>query len=128
MLKQLDPSIASGQAAILEQLSDLRKLPEQDDEGVLRATKDAYIVASNLLEGAAIILAADGFPIPYGCASTDSKGGVRIEWVRDAASVHLVVPCTDEQEGYVYHEDGTRYATERADAESLARWLRIIKD
>jgi hypothetical protein len=40
----------------------------------------------------------------------------------------LVVPFTDEQEGYVYHEEGTQYATEQANADSLARWLRIIKD
>ena len=67
-----------------------------------------------------------GGGIPAGCGSTDSEGGVRIEWVCPTASVHLVVPATSDRKAYIYHEVGDDYATEDATPERLAYWLRQI--
>ena len=113
---------------LIEQLVELGNEPEQDAYGVLRPTKHAFDLASNLLVDAAIASDAEARHVPYGCVSTDAQGGVRVEWVRDSASVHLIVPYSEDRREYVYHEEGTRYATEPATAESLSRWLRIIKE
>ena len=115
-------------SSLIQQLVELRNEPEQDEYGTLRATKGSFDLACHLLTNAAIVSGLEGGRVPYGCASTDSKGGIRIEWVRESTSVHLVIPAAEERDGYVYHEEGTNYGTESATAEALARWLRIIKD
>jgi hypothetical protein len=51
---------------------------------------------------------------------------VRVEWVREGASVHLVVPADRGQLAYVYHEVADWYATEDATPERLAQRLREI--
>jgi hypothetical protein len=61
-----------------------------------------------------------------GCASTDSEGGVRIEWICPTASVHLIVPAKGDSVAYIYHEVGDDYATEDATPGRLAYWLRHI--
>ncbi len=111
---------------ILQQLYGLQKGPETDDYGRLQPTKHAFGKAIDLLVNAAI----DAYPrqIPSGCVSTDSEGGVRIEWVRETSSVHLVVPATNSSESYVYHEVDNNYATEDATSESLSNWLKLIAD
>ncbi len=114
-------------SSLIQQLIEVRSAPEHDDHGVLRASQHAFDASCNLLVDAAIVSALAGGSIPNGCVSTDSEGGVRIEWVRDAASVHLVVPASDARGGYVYREVGTTYGTEPATAESLARCLRVIE-
>ena len=83
-------------------------------------------MASHLLTDAAIVSALKGRQIPLGCASTDSEGGIRIEWVRPTSSVHLVIPASPGRDGYVYHEVGDQYGTVSATPEALARWLREI--
>ena len=110
----------------LGQLIDLRKEPKKDDYGRLRPTDDAFNRSFRLLAGAAIEATRQGRVIPAGCGSTDSEGGVRIEWVCPTASVHLVVPATSDRKAYIYHEVGDDYATEDATAERLAYWLRQI--
>ncbi|MBU4272740.1 MAG: hypothetical protein KKE86_01490 [Planctomycetes bacterium] len=111
---------------ILRQLYELRNGPESDDYGRLQPTKHAFDKVIDLLIDAAI----DAAPrkIPRGCVSTDSEGGVRIEWVRDTSSVHLVVPATNSSVSYVYHEVGNNYATEDATAEGLSHWLKLIAE
>lgn len=111
---------------LMGQLVDLRNSEECDDYGILRATKYAFDLACNLLVDAAIVAAKDGRQIPHGCASTDSEGSIRIEWVRPTTSVHLVVPATGDSEEYIYHEIENQYGTETASAEVLAFWLRVI--
>lgn len=114
---------------LIKQIVDLRHGPESDEYGVLRPTKDVYDSTCALLINAAIVSAIQARkPIPYGCVSTDSQGGVRIEWVRDSASIHLIVPASEDRDAYVYHEEGSIYGTEPASAEALASWLRLIKD
>ena len=83
--------------------------------------------ADTLLLIDAAIVAYPRYGIPAGCASTDSECGVRIEWVRPGASVHLVVPAEESRPPYVYHEVGNDYATEDVTAERLAYWLQSIE-
>jgi hypothetical protein len=113
-------------SAITEQLGELQNEQERDEHGVLRADRFACETACELLTNAAIILAREyKFVIPYGCASTDSEGGVRIEWIRPTCGVRLVVPAAPV-EAYIYHEVGDTFDTEPATAETLAHWLREI--
>ena len=114
-------------SSLIQQLIEVRNAPEHDNHGILRASQHAFDASCNLLVDAAIVSALESGSIPNGCVSTDSEGGVRIEWVRDAASVHLVVPASDSRAGYVYREVGATYGTEPATAESLARCLRVIE-
>lgn len=111
---------------VVRQLVDLWKEPEEDDYGRLRPTQHAFDQSVHLLVDAAIEANPDRV-IPAGCVSTDSEGGVRIEWVRPTASVHLVVPAVAECVAYIYHEVGNDYATEDATPERLAYWLRWIE-
>ena len=108
------------------QLVDLWKEPEEDDYGRLRPTGYAFNRSFGLLVNAAIEARPQG-RIPAGCVSTDSEGGVRIEWVCSTASVHLVVPAARDGMPYIYHEVGDDYATEDATSKRLAHWLRQIE-
>lgn len=113
-------------SSLIGQLVELRTTQEADEYGVLRASEHAYNLACHLLIDAAIVAAPEGREVPYGCATTDSEGGVRIEWVGSTSSVHLVVPVVSNRPAYIYHEIGNTYATELATPEQLARWLREI--
>jgi len=110
---------------IVGQLVELWNEPEEDEYGRLKPTRHAFDTSVQFLIDAAIV-AYPRYGIPAGCASTDSECGVRIEWVRPGASVHLVVPAEENRPPYVYHEVGNDYATEDATAERLAYWLKSI--
>lgn len=111
-------------SGILKQLVELLSQPERDEYGQLRPTKNTFDTAYALLVDTAIVSASQSRPIPYGRVSTDSEGGVRIEWVRPTTSVHLVVPASAD--AYIYHEVGNAYDVDLAAPESLAHWLRTI--
>ncbi len=111
---------------IVAQLVELWKGPESDDYGRLQPTQYAFDKVIQLLVDAAIVTYPNGHQIPGGSVSTDSEGGVRIEWIRDPARVHLIVPATDQKAAYVYHEVGNDYATEDVTAERLSYWLRTV--
>lgn len=112
---------------LLRELEELRTAtPEKDEYGVLRATKHAYTTAADVLINAAIVAGLSGRQIPRGIVSTDSEGGIRIEWNRPHRSVRLIVPFSAERDGYVYHQEGSQYGTAAAIPESLAQWLRGI--
>jgi len=116
-------------SALIGQLEELRNVEEPEDEyGILRPTDIAYERARSLLVDAAISAARCGRQIPYGCVSTDSEGGVRVEWVRPTASVHLVVPASSRRLPYIYHEVNDSYATDSASPKGLARWLQEIQE
>lgn len=108
--------------SIPDQLTELQNGPESDDYGRLRPTE--YAVSATLA------LLRDIKHIPAGCVSAYSRGGVRIEWVREAASVHLIVPSVADplRLPYIYHEIDDDYATEDATPERLAYWLERIAD
>jgi hypothetical protein len=113
-------------SSLIRELNELWIGPESDEYGTLRPTKYAFDEATRLLVDAAIVAAGEHRQIPRGCVSTDADGGVRIEWVRNDASVHLVVPSTGEAAPYIYHEVGSDYGTEDARDVRLAFWLRRI--
>lgn len=112
---------------IVGQLVELWQQPEKDEYGRLRPTRHAFDRSVELLVDAAIEANHQQRLIPSGCASTDSEGGVRIEWVRPAASVHLVVPASEDRVAYVYHEVGDEYGTEDVTPKRLAYWLHRIE-
>jgi hypothetical protein len=113
-------------SAIVAQLAELWNGPEEDEYGRLRPTQDAFDAAMELFSDSAMPTDFDAQSIPHGCVSTDSEGGVRIEWITDRASVHLIVPSKKTARAYVYHELGSDYATEDATAERLTYWLRSL--
>ena len=113
-------------SAIIRQLVELRNEAEHDEYGVLCASQHAFEAGCLLLIDAAIFSARSGRQIPYGVASTDSQGGIRVEWVRPTASVHLVVAATASQKPYIYHEVPSDFGTEPATAEVFAHWLSKI--
>lgn len=112
---------------IVSQLVELWNEPEEDEYGRLRPTQGAFDRSVCLLVDAAIEAHRQERRIPSGCVSTDSEGGVRIEWVHPTASVHLAVPASRDKEAYIYHEIDDEYATEDVTPERLAYWLRWIK-
>jgi len=97
-----------------------------DDYGRLRPTQEAVDKAVHLLLDGAACSAGRGFL--RAVFRSDSEGGVRIEWVRDSESVHLVVPPTNRGAAYIYHEAGGDYATEDATPELLSHRLRVIDE
>ena len=112
---------------IVKQLVELWTGPMNDDYGRLQPTQYAFDTTVELLVDAAIDGQFDEQrKIPYGCVSTDSEGGVRIEWIRERVSVHLIVPPDRSKVAYVYHEFGGNYATEDATPERLSYWLRTV--
>jgi hypothetical protein len=113
-------------SALVRQLVELREEAEADEYGTLQATPHAFDIGCNLLTDAAIVSAPLGQQIPYGSVSTDSEGGVRIEWVGTDNSVHLVIPASTDRDSYIYHEVGSQFATEPATPEALARWLHVV--
>ena len=124
--KTPDDSITLGSVPLVAKLVNLWKGPEKDDYGRLRPTQHAFDRSACLLIAAAIEVKHQQRQIPAGCVSTDSEGGVRIEWIRPTVSVHLVVPAGRDRVAYVYHEVDNDYATEDATPERLAYWLRRI--
>jgi hypothetical protein len=113
-------------SAIIRQLVELRSEEETDEYGTLRPSRLAFETACSLLTDAAIVAALRNRRIPHGCASTDSEGGIRVEWVRPTSSVHLVIPASADRDGYVYHEVGNVYGSAPATPEMLAHWLQEI--
>ncbi len=105
----------------MNELANLRRGLDEDDYGRLRPTQHAFDRSVDLL-----VDANRQCPIPAGCVSTDSEGGVRIEWIRPTASVHLVVPAKENRVPYVYHEVDAEYATEDATPELLADRIRKL--
>ena len=115
---------------LLEQLSELRQEEPTDEYGILRLEESAFEQARELLTNATLVLAAEyGAKMPYGCASTDSEGGLRIDWLRSDRAVNLVIPAANQKPSYLYHELGPDHAAEyEVTPERLAIWLRIIDD
>jgi hypothetical protein len=117
-------------SGLLEQLSELRQEEPTDDYGILRLDEPAFEQARELLTDTTIVLATKyGAKMPHGCASTDSEGGLCIDWLRSDRAVNLVIPATDQKPSYLYHELGPDHAVEyEVTPERLATWLRIIND
>ena len=117
----------SPMSALLSDLRDLMKEGGENEEcgedeyGALRPTIHAFRTALNLIIEASFLL-MDGYP--FGCASTDSEGGIRVEWFTTKGEIRLVIPASKEKEPYIYYEFGEKYGVDRqANADKLARWI-----
>lgn len=112
---------------IIKQLVELWMEEEEDEYGRLRPTKYAFDKSVQLLVDTTRELRLH--EITAGCCvSTDSEGGVRLEWIQPKASIHLVIPSDESREAYIYHEVDNEYATDNATPERLAYWLQLIKE
>jgi hypothetical protein len=104
--------------------SDLVGLIEgdlEDEYGILRPTQYS---AGKLLQ----LLVSAGLQtrkrVPYGAASTDDEGGIRLEWHWRGREVRLVIPASPEGHHYIYHELDNDYGLEmRVNHTTLANWL-----
>lgn len=76
----------------------------KDEYGCLWPTRHAF---NTLFD---ILVEANQQHRMSGCASTDSEGGMRIEWIRHMGNVHLVVRASGE--AYIYHQIGDSHGTE----------------
>lgn len=107
--------------AVFGQLLALYDEEPEDDYGILKPTQHAFFTAVQLLTSAGL---QSRNRLPYGSVASDSEGGVRIEWYRDAKEVRLVVPASEDGQPYIYHESGDVYNIERnPSASTLSRWL-----
>src|SRR5207249_4621391 len=111
---------------LLEQLDELMAAEESDEYGMLRPTKHSFDLALQLIIDTAVEIRRAARSLPRGCVSTNSEGGIRVEWIRPAVSVHLVVPATRDHNAYIYHEAGDQYATEAASPVVLASRLSAV--
>ena len=119
----------SPRTAILSDLRDLMKEggeDEEDEYGVLRPTSHAFRTALNFIIEASSLLMDE---YPFGCASTDSEGGIRIEWFKTTGEIRLVIPASKEKEPYIYYEFGEKYGVDgRASVSKLARWINQLNN
>ena len=119
-------------SALFGQLIELRKQDEFDEYGASRLDAGVFDRARLLLVDTAITLIDNyaGAKMPHGCASTDDEGGLRVEWFRDYASVHLVIPVpTSTVKPYIFHNIGGTSAIDPIVSDDvLARWLSQIGD
>lgn len=113
-------------SAIMQQLVELRNEAESDELGTLRATKVAFDAACDLVTDAAILCAIERRQIPYAFASTDTQGGIRIEWRRPTETVQLVLPASPDREPYIYFEKPSGHGVSPATADQLASHLANI--
>src|SRR5262249_8565369 len=105
----------------LGRLESLLDEEETDDYGVLRPTEYAFNTAWELLVGASHEMTGS---FPRASVSTDSEGGIRVQWLRPERQVRLVIPSVEGKRQYIYHEEGDRYDLEETvSASTLARWL-----
>jgi hypothetical protein len=104
--------------------SDLVNLIEdnlEDNYGVLRPTRYAIRKLLPLLINAGLQARKR---VPYGAATTDDEGGIRLEWHWRGREVRLVIPASSEGQHYIYHELGDEYGLEmHVNAVTLANWL-----
>lgn len=116
-------------SGVMRQLVELRQSPLEDHRGTIRPSDVAFDRAVELLVDASVTLSVDhSGRVPFGSVSPDFEGGLRIEWVRPDASVHLVLN-RDGNDEYIYHEQGEAFGTDDPVTPTrLASWLHILKD
>jgi hypothetical protein len=120
-------------SAIIAEANDFLQHPFEDEDGhLVHTSPEAHAICCDLLVNAAILdffhSSRDGsvrMAVPEAVVSSDERGGLRVEWVRDDANVHLVIPA-NVAESYIYTEVGGEYKIEAAKAETLANSLRNI--
>ncbi|MBI3469571.1 MAG: hypothetical protein HY000_41750 [Planctomycetes bacterium] len=117
---------------IVEQISELSSAATVDDE--VPPTIYAFQTTLRLLIDAchALLLNAIGkgeFYFPKGYVVANGDGGIRVEWIRDDASVRLAVPSAPQGTIYIYHEAGSDFGADKGDDVTgvrLAQWLKLV--
>lgn len=129
-LQQIANADIKDLSAIMQQLIVLRKSHSSDHRGVIRPVDEAFeLVVQLLVDGSLVLRQNYSLRVPQGFVSPDFEGGLRIEWIRPAASVHLVIGPTSETPRYIYHEANGVYGVDKyVSPERLASWLRLIRD
>jgi hypothetical protein len=106
---------------LLSDLRDLLKEDNEDDYGILKPTAHAFTTVLGLIMGASRFIHAG---CPFAAVSTDSEGGIRIEWVKGKAEIRLVIPASSNKAPYIYYEFDDKYGVDRnANALKLIRWI-----
>ena len=85
---------------LLARLDALLEEEEEDSYGRLRPTPEAFRSAHRILQSAE---AEYGAPLPAGSVSTDSKGGIRITWIKGTKELQLICPA-DSNTAHLYYE------------------------
>lgn len=124
----------NGFSETIRQIAFVASGDESDEYGVLRPTPSAMKKTLEVLARAlnAIIenskSARKKFSFPRGSVTTDESGGIRIEWSRPAAAVHLVIAAEVKVgRSYIYHERGGEYGADNTvTGGRLASWLKLL--
>jgi hypothetical protein len=105
---RIDVSKHPGLKRLLAKLVELSYGDENDDFGRLKPTTYALFTTTLLLMRVARGLPR-GVAFPHGALSTDSVGGVRIEWRNGGRNVRLVVASNPSNPHYIYYEEGEQF-------------------
>lgn len=107
--------------ALLSDLRDLLKEENEDENGILKPTYHAFTTALSLIMEVSMFIHA-GFP--FAAVSTDSEGGIRIEWVKGRGEIRLIIPAASNTAPYIYYEFDDKYGVDRnASGFKLIRWI-----
>lgn len=119
-------------SAIISDANDLLVNGYEDEDGDhVHTAQAAHNLCFNILVDAAIDdsghrrSAGEFISIPKAIVSPDGCGGLRVEWVRSNANVHLVVP-SDVSKAYVFTQFGSECKMHAATGNELAACLRHI--
>ena len=108
-------------SVLLVRLEALLEEEEEDAYGRLRPTPEAFESARRLLHSAE---PEYGAPLPAGSVSTDSKGGIRITWIKGTQELQLICPA-DSNTAHLYYERQSDYGMEHGvNGRTLAEYLR----
>ncbi|CAN5573042.1 hypothetical protein BH10CHL1_BH10CHL1_51180 [soil metagenome] len=106
---------------MLSSINALLDEEAEDDYGILRPTDNVIETAFQMLIDSSDQMAQ---LFPYGSISTDSEGGIRIEWNNKERDVRLVIPAIENKSPYIYYDSGETYGLEEIDSPFiLTKWL-----
>ena len=109
---------------LLSDVRDLLKENDEDEYGILKPTYDALSPVLSLITE---LLFVPDIQWPFGCVSTDSEGGIRIEWVSTKGEIRLVIPSSKNKNTYIYYEfEGNYGVDEQINPAKLIWWLRRL--
>jgi len=92
---------------LFRRLVDLVREPEFDEEGYrLQPTDYSFQSALNILS--VIALLRDG-KVPKAAVSTDTMGGIRVQWRKGSRQLRLIFPAEKTGYSYLYQQEGELY-------------------
>ncbi len=113
----------------IERINGLKKEQKEDEYGeIITPTEYASQKAIDLVSQAAKLI-PDRFFKAWVC--NKNSGGVVLDWSRSklGKKVRLVIPPTDNDKVYVYHEIGDEHGIEYSiSAKTLSNWILTVND